>query len=76
MDIIVSLKVDKELQKYEKDNSNAAKDYETLLQKEEKEIRQHISNEHQLKIQCSKFAEKLDFIEKEKEILMNGIVRK
>ena len=74
LDIIITLKVDEELKKYEKDNPNAANDYETLLQKEEEAIRQHISTEHQLKIQCEKFAEKLDKIEKEKVILMKEIV--
>ena len=31
------------------------KDYETLLQKLEQDIREHISIEHQLKIQCEKW---------------------
>ena len=74
IDIIVSIKVDEELKKYTKDNPNCANDFETLLQKEEEAIREHISTEHQLKIQCEKFAEKIDFIEKEKIVLINEIV--
>lgn len=71
----MSLKVEEELKNYTKDNPNAANDYETLLQKEEEAIRQHISVEHQLKIQCEKFAEKLEIMEKEKMILINEMVR-
>ena len=74
LDIIVAFKVEEELKKYHKDNKNAASDYETLLQKEEESIRQHISTEHQLKIQCEKYAEKLDKIEFEKNQLMNDMV--
>ena len=78
IDIIISIKLENELQKYlpEKDNPNSATKYETLLQKEEESLRQHISIEHQLKIQCEKFAEKLDAIESQKSILVNELVRK
>ena len=64
------------IQKYlpEKDNPNSATKYETLLQKEEEALRQHISVEHQLKIQCEKFAEKLDVLEGQKIMLINEIV--
>ena len=62
------------MKKYEKDNPYVAKDYETLLQKEEEAIRQHISQEHQLKIQCEKYAEKINIIENEKLILIEEIV--
>ena len=75
IDIIISIKLENELQKYlpEKDNPNSATKYETLLQKEEESLRQHISIEHQLKIQCEKFAEKLDEIEKMlKELKLDG----
>ncbi len=70
--------MEEEIQKYipEKDNPNSAKKYETLLQKEEEALRQHISIEHQLKIQCEKFAEKLDILENQKIMLINEIVRK
>lgn len=47
IDIIVTLKVEEQLAlerlEIEEDNENAAKNYETLLKKEESEIRQHIS---------------------------------
>ena len=70
--------MEEEIQKYipEKDNPNSAKKYETLLQKEEEALRQHISIEHQLKIQCEKFAEKLDILENQKIMIINEIVRK
>ena len=58
----------------EKDNPNSATKYETLLQKEEEALRQHIGIEHQLKIQCEKFAEKLDVLEGQKIMLINEIV--
>ena len=76
IDIIVSIKLEDKLQKYlpEKDNPNSATKYETLLQKEEEALRQHISVEHQLKIQCEKFAEKLDVLEGQKIMLINEIV--
>ena len=74
IDIIVSIKVDEELKKYNQDNPNSAIEYETLLQKEEEAIRQHISTEHQLKIQCEKYVEKIDDLENEKNILINEIV--
>ena len=74
IDIIVSIKVDEELKKYNQDNPNAANDYETLLQKEEQSIRQHISTENQLKIQCEKFKEKMEQFENEKNIIIEEIV--
>ena len=77
IDIIVSIKLEDELQKYlpEKDNPNSATKIETLLQKQEEALRQHISIEHQLKIQCEKFAEKLDDLEQQKIRLIDEIVR-
>ena len=79
LDIIISLKLDEELKKYINDNSNndpnIISEYEKLLQKEEADIREHISVEHQLKIQCEKFAEKLDLLEDERIFLMTQIVR-
>ena len=74
IDIIVSIKVDEELEKYNQDNPNAANDYETLLRKEEQSIRQHISTENQLKIQCEKFKEKMEQLENEKNIIIEEIV--
>lgn len=69
--------MDEELEKYKFNNNdpNSIKDYEILLQKLEQNIREHISIEHQLKIQCEKYAEKLDILEDEKIILLAQIVR-
>ena len=76
IDIIVSIKLENELQKYipEKDNPNSAQKFETLLQKEEEALRQHISIEHQLKIQCEKYAEKVDLLENQKTLLIEEFV--
>lgn len=49
-------------------------DYETLLQKLEQDIREHISIEHQLKLQCEKYAETIDILEDEKIVLLSQIV--
>ena len=72
--------MNEELEKYKfnNDSSGSVKDYESLLQKLEQNIREHISIEHQLKIQCEKYAEKaekLDLFEEEKIILLSQIVR-
>ena len=77
IDIIVSFKLNEELEKYkfDEDKPSSVKDYEILLQKLEQNIREHISIEHQLKIQCEKYAEKLDLFEEEKIILLSQIVR-
>ena len=71
------MKLNEELEKYKFDNDKqgSVKDYEILLQKLEQNIREHISIEHQLKIQCEKYAEKLDLLEEEKIILLSQIVR-
>ena len=76
IDIIVSIKLDEELQKYKFNNNNpgAVSDYEKLLQNLEQDIRGHISLEHQLRIQCEKFAEKLDEIENQRLLLVSEIV--
>ena len=72
------MKLEEEIEKYipEKDNPNSAQKFETLLQKQEESLRQHISVEHQLKIQCEKFAEKFDILESQKMLLINEIVSK
>ena len=79
MHIIIKIKAKEDIDQYieenEKEDENAAEDYEILLRKEEAEIRQHISIEHQLKIQCEKFAEKLDDLEQQKIRLIDEIVR-
>ena len=78
IDIIISIKLDEELEKYKYNNNdpNATIEFEKLLQKEEEAIREHISIEQQLKIQCEKYAEKLDILEDEKIILLSEIVSK
>jgi hypothetical protein len=56
-------------------NENAAEDYEPILRKEEKEIRQHINIEHQLKLYIEKLKEKIEILEKDNYILQNKIVK-
>jgi hypothetical protein len=55
-------------------NENAASDYESLLQKEESAIRQHISYEHQIKIEYEKLLEKIEIYELENKLLLYQIV--
>lgn len=47
IDLIIAIKIDEAMSKSKnpliEDNTNAARNYETLLRKEENEIRQHIS---------------------------------
>lgn len=57
-----------------KKNENAASDYESLLQKEESAIRQHISYEHQIKIEYEKLLEKIEIYELENKLLLYQIV--
>ena len=70
IDIIVSIQFDSKINDYKKqlneDNNNATK-YETLLQKLEASLRQHIAYEHQFKIECKKLVSKNEEIEKEKK---------
>ena len=47
---------------------NTSDEYEELLRQEEAEIRKHISNEHQLKIQIEKLQEKIERLEKENDV--------
>ena len=56
-------------------SENAAEDYETLLRKEEKEIRQHINIEHQLKLYIEKLNEKIEKLEKDNFMLQNKLVK-
>ena len=77
IDIIVSLKVEEAIDEYNsKKNENAASDYETLLQKEESAIRQHISYEHQIKLEYEKLLEKLEVMDLENKLLQYQIVSK
>ena len=75
IDILVTFKVEDLLDDYKSNkNENAATDYETLLQKEEAAIRQHISYEHQIKIEYEKILEKLEVMELENKLLLYQIV--
>lgn len=51
-------------------------DYESLLRREEAEIRKHIAEINIIKIQCDSLYSKIEQLEKEKIILIKGIVRK
>ena len=75
IDIIISIKLNEAFENNKQDNNlNPSREYEILLQKEEKNNREHISVEHQLRIQCEKFAQELDSFEEEKDILLLQIV--
>ena len=78
IDIIVSLKVESKINDYKKylnEDSNAASEYETLLQKLEATIRQHISYEHQFKIEYEKLLNNAEVYENERKILLKQIVK-
>ena len=78
LDIIVSIKVDTKISEYKNylnEDKNAATEYETLLQKLEESIRQHISYEHQFKIEYEKLLNKAEEIDIEKKILEKQIVK-
>ena len=78
LDIIVSIKVDAKINEYKnflKEDKNAATEYETLLQKLEESIRQHISYEHQFKIEYEKLLNKAEEIDIEKKMLTKQIVK-
>ena len=57
------------------EDNNAATEYETLLQKLEASIRQHLSYEHQFKIEYEKLLNKAEEIDSEKKILIKQIVK-
>ena len=78
IDIIVTLKVDAKISDYKNflnEDNNSATEYETLLQKLEASIRQHISYEHQFKIEYEKLLNKAEEIDTEKKILIKQIVK-
>jgi hypothetical protein len=78
LDIIVSIKVDAKISEYKNylnEDKNAATEYETLLQKLEESIRQHISYEHQFKIEYEKLLNKAEEIDIEKKMLTKQIVK-
>jgi hypothetical protein len=60
----------------EEKNENFSEDYESLLRKEESNIRKHIAIENQLKIHCKSLNDKLEEYEKDNLILIEKYVRK
>ena len=71
IDAIISIKVKNKIQQLmiSKDEfKNCRREYEELLRQEEAEIRKHISTQHQLKIQIEKMQEKIELLEKEKNV--------
>jgi predicted ribosome-associated RNA-binding protein Tma20 len=58
------------------ENENAATDYESLLQKEEASIRQHISYENQIKIEYEKLMDKYEMVELENKLILFQLVSK
>ena len=81
--IIINIKLNEELEKRKDKNmkkkileENAAEDYETLLRKEEAEIRQHISIEHQFKLHSEYLEQRITELEDNNFILEKKIVSK
>ena len=76
IDIIITIKLKEELEKINEKNDklNPAREYELLLQKEEKNCREHISIEHQFRIQCEKYIDEINDLEQENNILLIQIV--
>ena len=78
-DIAVTLSSEKKFKALKKTlnyeiNENYSEDYESLLRKEECDIRQHISIQHQLKLYGEKLIDKLEELEKENLILSEKLV--
>ena len=77
MDIIIRYKLNLEIDNFKNSYQklNEGKEYEELLQKEEQRIRNLSGIELTLKIQCEKYAQKINILEREKDILKSKIVR-
>ena len=78
-DIAVTISSEKQFKALKKSlnyeiNNNYSEDYESLLRKEECDIRQHISIQHQLKLYGEKLIDKLEELEKENLILSEKLV--
>ena len=76
IDIMVSIQVDSKINNYKNslnEDNNSATKYETLLQKLEANLRQHIAYEHHFKIEYEKLVTKFEEIENEKKQLELGI---
>ena len=79
IDAIVAFKVEDLMDEYKSkknENENAATDYESLLQKEEASIRQHISYENQIKIEYEKLMDKYEMVELENKLILFQLVSK
>ena len=76
------MKLKEEIEKYNKNKSKnvfdeiIAKDYETLLRKEEAEIRQHICVEHQFKLHSEYLEQKIMEVEEDNIMLSKKLVSK
>ena len=71
--VIVNLKIEDELNKIKKEKKEEHEDlgdWETLLRKEEEDIRMYISNELKLKLYIDQMEEKMDNLEKENKNLL------
>ena len=71
--VIVNLKIEDELNKInesKKEEHEDLGDWETLLRKEEEDIRTYISNELKLKLYIDQMEEKMDNLEKENKSLL------
>ena len=81
--IIINIKLKEELEKQKDEKIQkkiseeiAAEDYETLLRKEEAEIRQHISIEHKFKLHSEYLEQRITELEDNNFILEKKIVSK
>ena len=78
LDIIIKLKFDKAVEDFKKNYQNLSEgiEYEKLLQKEEEQIRKISRIELILKIQCEKYAQRIDVLERYIKILKMNLVIK
>ena len=76
------MKLKEEIEKYNKNKSKnifdeiIAKNYESLLRKEEAEIRQHICVEHQFKLHSEYLEQKIMEVEEDNIMLSKKLVSK
>lgn len=77
LDIIVEYKLNIEIENFKNNYKNLSEviEYEELLQQAEERIRKLISIELTLKLQCEKYAQKIDTLEKEKNKIETQLVR-
>ena len=74
IDKIINIKLNERIENYNNTQFSPAVEYELLLQKEEQTNREHISIEHQFKLECEKYIQEIDSLESEKTILLWQIV--